>query len=690
MMEIKGNTIILDAGEEIVIKAREKDVEPQPEPQPQPSGKYLSFSELLAQMNAVLKSFRFKEVSKSGTPKTYDYLVNADKMASEVWDSKDHWMWKQESYKEIYNYHGSDKTYKYKAANCLGASLMASLLAELCPTKGEKTNCQTELYKLAYDIGGGRAVPICGLDMHCDPMISRNVACALYAQIHSTKSWSDIDAMRKELGGNAINASNWDGLGYKGDDGAMTFLGYIVNTDAIIPSAPGWYADGCSDRIKPYKQGQPENMFYIGKQSVLWYEDNYKTDCDNDNMIVAGYNMQAQTTLEEWNSYSKDKKQLIIQAAAAVRATDHFFFGKKYIKFDGIHKGSRAGNYKDYDFFWFSETTEKPTADNDVFEICGSFCDLESKMFAGSGYGTPTDALKYFNETMKIADNSRKPTFHNQYGRVRPCGGKELPSDSRSNILGDKLNAIYNVDISCIFADSQSERDKWAGEGGFVSEKPKSYPSGHTTQTWAAAMLLGQMNTDSLRKYWEGACMVATSRTITRFHWLSDVIYGRMIGTMIVPIINAMSGLQSGFDKAKAIINGKAPVPQGDWAANIIIKNETGSPIKSTGEIRLYVGNHIGVNTYLPGASASAGALYTFNVGTNNFSGLDVHCVLNGENYMDDAYNGQVINEVRFYDYRHYNNIDAGFSATLDTTDPKCNKTLRKDGGTYIIKIRKI
>jgi len=561
-MEVNGNVITLEAGEEITIKAKKKDVQPQPEPQPQPSGKYLSFSELLAQMNAVLKNFGFKEVSKSGTPKTYDYLVNADKMASAAWDDTDSWMWKKDSYKEIYDYHGTDKTYKYEAANCLGASLMASCLAELCPTSGEKTNCQTELFKLAYEIGGGRAVPITGLDMHCDPMIARNVACALYSTLHKQYTWAQIDAMRKELGGKAINASDWNGLGYKGDDGAMTYLGYIVNTDAIIPAAAGWFADGCDNgRVKPWEEGQPKDKFLLGDYSKPWYKYNYNDDVVCDRIITSDYNMQAQTTLEEWNSYTKEKKQLIIQASAAVRATDHFFFGKKYVKFDGIHMGSRAGNNKEYQYFWFSETNEKPTATNDVFEIRGCFYDLEDKMFVGSGYGTPTDALKYMSTVMKIADNGRAATVDNQYGRVRPCGGQKMPTDARSEIKGDKLNAIYNVDISCIFADDEAQYNKCYNTSGFVYEFPRSYVSGHTTQTWVGAMLLAQMNPSTLQKYWEGACMVATSRNITRYHWLSDVIYGRMIGCMIVPIINAMSGLQSGFDKAKDIVNGVTPVP---------------------------------------------------------------------------------------------------------------------------------
>lgn len=98
----------------------------------------------------------------------------------------------------------------------------------------------------------------------------------------------------------------------------------------------------------------------------------------------------------------------------------------------------------------------------------------------------------------------------------------------------------------------------------------------------------------------------------------------------------------------------------------------------------MYVDDHIGVNTYLPNAQ-SIGPIYTFEPGESEYDGIN--CILNEDDYMDDAYNGSTINEIRIYDYRHWNNIDAGFNATLDTDDPRCDSTLKKSGGTYVIKL---
>lgn len=134
------------------------------------------------------------------------------------------------------------------------------------------------------------------------------------------------------------------------------------------------------------------------------------------------------------------------------------------------------------------------------------------------------------------------------------------------------------------------------------------------------------------------------------------------------------------------------PVPPtpGDWGANLIIKNLTGAPIKTTGEIRLYIEDkeRKGVNTYLPGAKPDAGALYTLNEGENDLSGYDVHAVGNGFT-LDDKYDGRAITEVRIYDYRHYNNKDwtPADIITLDTSDPRCSPVLKKSGATYVLKI---
>ena len=54
---------------------------------------------------------------------------------------------------------------------------------------------------------------------------------------------------------------------------------------------------------------------------------------------------------------------------------------------------------------------------------------------------------------------------------------------------------------------------------------------------------------------------------------------------------------------------------------------------------------------------------------------------------MDDSYNGKAINEVEFYDQRHYNNKDAGLISHLRYRRSRCDKVLNKAGATYVLKI---
>ena len=555
----------------VLVKGEDSD---NPQPTPTPSRK-ATFAQTLTEMNEILASRGFKKITDTGTEKTYNYLLTAWNKADAEWNDDKSWLFDAKSYPDIVPWHGVVKSFEDEAYNSLHAWLMAMQLAELAPTTGTTTNTQTEFFQLAYSYGGGRAVPIYTLDIHADPMVSRLAAGACYVMLRSAYNYADMDKMREEFGGLVINASDWNGLGYvQGSDGKMQKCGYLVNSEVIIPAAPGPFANGCDNgRVKPWEQGQPIEQFDL-------CDGNYDWDFDQDEFVCTDYNMGAQTPIEEWNSYSKEHKGEIINAAACSRCTDHYLFGKKNVHFDGAKMGSRYGKYPEYLYYWFSETNDKPTATNDVWEVGGPFADIESIFFANS------NVKGFFNTALDIADNSRFPTFHNQYGRQRPCSGPEIPS-ARSPIDGAKVNGLYNVDLSCIFADTEEQRNKWSQVGGFVVQTPKSYPSGHSTQAWTAALLLGQMKPETLQKYSKKAYELSIARSIGRAHWNSDLIYGRLFGTMILPILNAMRGLRDGYEKTKAAVNGEQPEPdyKGEVQATVTIRNQSGKTVKHDGKI---------------------------------------------------------------------------------------------------------
>jgi hypothetical protein len=67
-MEVKGNTIILDVGEEITIKARNEQT---PEPSPEPSPDRMTLADFLARFNPVLTSRWYNPVTESTEVRKY-------------------------------------------------------------------------------------------------------------------------------------------------------------------------------------------------------------------------------------------------------------------------------------------------------------------------------------------------------------------------------------------------------------------------------------------------------------------------------------------------------------------------------------------------------------------------------------------------------------------------------------------
>ena len=100
-------------------------------------------------------------------------------------------------------------------------------------------------------------------------------------------------------------------------------------------------------------------------------------------------------------------------------------------------------------------------------------------------------------------------------------------------------------------------------EGGDINkcddyphDSARSYPSGHSAQSWGLAMLLGQIRPSSIKTYMKNAWRFGVCRSIGRYHWNSDLLYGRLGSLMILPIINAMNG--SGFHDGYNLLRSSA------------------------------------------------------------------------------------------------------------------------------------
>ena len=277
----------------------------------------ITFDDIIDTMNSVLNANGFKQVSSNGTPNTYKYLKGMYDAALAEWDDPNSKLFSKETYPEIYDYHGDNTEYNEVARTAMLSWVIAMCLTELAPNSGQLTNAQTQYFYKAYNLGGGRNIPLYGdYDMYSDVMIARFAAGAVYALKRGTYSFNEINAFRNEVNGNTINASNWSGLGYYSPDyKSIGRVGYVVNSDAIIPSGPGPYTDDSDpNRPKPFEEGQPDSQFYMEEHSENWYLYNYKKDVEIDDYIVNNFNMGSYTYdptkgYGEWETYDKEKME---------------------------------------------------------------------------------------------------------------------------------------------------------------------------------------------------------------------------------------------------------------------------------------------------------------------------------------------------------------------------------------------
>jgi hypothetical protein len=650
--------------------------------------------------------------------RTWIYLLDGFNIADEEWNNSTRGLFDDDNFPEIYDgddYRGNNDEYEKDGTsyNAMQSWLMAMELSELVvsysPGGYTSTNNQTNIFKKAYEFVGGANIPLYGgFTTKGDPMIARLVASAIYMINRMDKSFSYMNVLRNEIGGSSINingsfaklsfvSSNpiWDSIGCKASSTkipsqvipgyydtirrSLDVLGYAVNTHLFLPNTPGPKINGTNAtlNIHPSAQGQPSSLFNSET-------GNYIVDENIDSYVTTNYNMMDATKVNDWYGYSKEKKERLLQVAATPACTRMFmFWPTSNVSFKGIENYSYGST--NYDIFRFDSNPYGDLTLTGPFSMHSGICHYINSTDTNVIEKSKSVAEHYMDSVTEVADNLRYPMYCEQYGRRRPGGANNINGHpGRGGYPGNYLNELYNMDISQMVVDDGrgAEKSGRGHEDGNAADSPTSYPSGHSSQIWALGMILGAINPDDIKTYMRNSYMYSVNRSIGRFHWNSDCIYGRLFGTITLPLINAINVMEEGYGYLKdAIYN------DGDYKVNLYINNQTGQPIQSTGEIRLYVDNHIGVNTYLPGADSTAGALYTFNVGMNDFSDKDVHCVLNGETYMSDEYNGKPINEIRFYDYRHWNSTDCGWKVSLDSGS---DTVIKKSGATYILKIENL
>jgi acid phosphatase (class A) len=91
--------------------------------------------------------------------------------------------------------------------------------------------------------------------------------------------------------------------------------------------------------------------------------------------------------------------------------------------------------------------------------------------------------------------------------------------------------------------------------------KSASYPSGHTTQSWAWGLILAELAPDRATEILMRARSIGESRIVCGVHYLSDVQAGRDTGASLVARLHADPAFRADLDKARAEIQTARETP---------------------------------------------------------------------------------------------------------------------------------
>lgn len=389
-----------------------------------------------------------------------------------------------------------DKEDEDKAFDTLIGFLFAMHLAELTPKS------RTALGKIGYELGRyDRYSNIYGYSYDSDPNNMRLMAGVLYAAMRGTLK-PDTDAMRKEVCGTKYEKTLAElASGTRIEVGENDFF---TDLREFMPTAPAPYAPNYSTRPDKTYPDEPRDEY-----------GNLKVDRDVHEAVVRTYNLDSQDAVQAIADKEGEKEHLFGED----RYTEHYHF--------------------------------KPVFGKDVL---GVTVDPESTLgkFASSVFSASNSArgiLQAANIT---------PV---QYGRLRPACSweqeacKNSSTDDRRNALveveiedndgcKDTPNTFGHYDKDGYWVYTQTEKDQYA-ETQKNTLYANSYPSGHSAGIMGVALLLIELFPQRTDKILEAAVNFSLSRSKARYHWLSDIINGRVLGTWQ----NAVSHAASDYDE---------------------------------------------------------------------------------------------------------------------------------------------
>lgn len=410
----------------------------------------------------------------------------------------------QENFPTIGKVYGVDGDKQFQT---LVGWLFAMALAELMPKK------RTDIFRIGYELGcENKDTNIFGNSFENDPNTARLVASAIYAAVRGVVM-PDVDKMREEVGGSKYDKTVGEMAG-----GTRIDVGeddFFIDFREFMPTAPAPYAPAYSSNrpATPYPD-EPRDDF-----------GNLRTDREIHEMIVEQYNLD-----------SDEYKQRVVQAIADKEGAKEHLFGEE----------RHTEHY-----------TFQPVFGKNVLGITIP----------------PYSTLGEFAEDVFSASNSARGILQSaevspvQYGRLRPgCswsqeGKKNSDTDDRRNVLveieiedndgcKDTPNTFGHYDENGYWVYTQTEADQYA-ESQKNTLYANSYPSGHSAGITGVAMMLIELFPQKADKILRAAIDFSLSRSICRYHWTSDIINGRVLGTAQNAVAHAASDYDLTLNKIK-------------------------------------------------------------------------------------------------------------------------------------------
>ena len=405
-------------------------------------------------------------------------------------------LYKKENFPNVYDIYGNKKD-EGAAFNSMMGWMFALLLMELKPKK------RNQIGKIGYELGGyDYNSPTFGYEFKSCPNTARLVGSMVLAAMLGKKS-PDLKVMSNEVGGTTYP----NGLSYYLDQG----LSHLKTADDIqknVVSKSGFYVDfrqfmpsSAGPYDKNYKS-RPANIMVDEKDEY----SNLQMDRDIHEFIVKTFNLDATDPAIH---------QRVVQAIADKEQSVNHLFGSN----------KKVGEYQFHCVFGKDTIGKKIKPDGGVANLAWSIQAIAT----------------YFRLVLQNKVDS--PAY---YGRLRPgCDWheekkKNSSTDDRRNILvditiedndGEKESSFGYYNSDGIWVHTQVERDKFAEE-----QKnhlgANSYPSGHSSGIWCVGLMLAELMPDKTDLIMIACNQFAENRTITRFHYKSDTIVGRILGSV--------------------------------------------------------------------------------------------------------------------------------------------------------------